>query len=126
MKKCVKIYGIRNCGSVQKAIKFLELANIKYDFIDFKLSPPSQADITHWCEIFGIESLLNSKGMTYKKLGLGKQNLSLDDKLKQIEQHPTLIKRPIIEIYESLDDTQAKESLIGFDEARYKIAFGNA
>lgn len=126
MKKCAKIYGIRNCGSVQKALKFLELANVRYDFIDFKLNPPSQADITRWCEIFGIESLLNSKGMTYKKLGLGKQNLSLEDKLKQIEQHPTLIKRPIIEIYETLDTKQPKEFLIGFDEAKYKATFGDS
>lgn len=32
----VKIYGIKNCGSVKKALNFLESKGIPYTLIDFK------------------------------------------------------------------------------------------
>lgn len=117
----VKIYGIKNCASVQKARKFIQSKGIKYEFIDFKTTPPSIEAIKQWSEIFGIESLLNTKGTTYKKLELGTQNLSQQDKLEYMQKHPSLIKRPIIEIYDAKDSI--KSHLIGFDEAKYTAVF---
>lgn len=127
MKQKIKIYGIKNCGSVQKGIRFLESRGLDFEFVDFKINPPNKEDITRWLNAFG-EATINTKGMTYKKLGLSTQTLDTNAKINLMCQHPTLIKRPIIEIYKATQNKgqnlQTDSCIIGFDEAKYADFFG--
>jgi len=113
----VKLYGIKNCGSVKKAMVFLDEMGIKYEFIDFKKTPATIEQITYWANKVGIDKLLNRKGTTYKKLGLGDMQLDDVQKIKWMVKENSLIKRPVIEYDRNV--------LIGFDESVYQITFNS-
>ncbi|PZT49143.1 arsenate reductase family protein [Helicobacter valdiviensis] len=108
----IKIYGIKNCGSVKKALDFLNSHALKYEFIDFKKTPPSYELLNTWLQNTSIELLFNKKGTTYKKLNL--KELSLDDEAikEYLIKEPMLIKRPVIKYPNGV--------LVGFDEEIYK------
>jgi Spx/MgsR family transcriptional regulator len=112
----MKIYGIKNCGSVKKAMVFMECEGIEYEFVDFKKTPINVDKISIWANKIGMDKLLNKKGTTYKKLGLGEMTLDDAAKVKFMSENNSLMKRPIIEYG---DD----EVLAGFDEGVYEITF---
>ena len=107
----LELYGIKTCGSVKKAISFLNAHSIPFYFIDLKTHTPSLQHLQQWTAQKGIEVLFNTKGTTYKNLkkeDLIPANLSLQDKITLLHQYPMLLKRPIIS-YE-------KMLIVGFDE----------
>jgi Spx/MgsR family transcriptional regulator len=111
----IHIYGIKSCGSVQKALRFLDTHGIVYTFIDFKISPVSREKIEIWAKQSPLNVLLNTKGTTYRTLGL--KSLDLDDngKIDWMSTHNLLIKRPVIEYNDTL--------IVGFDESYYEGIF---
>ena len=42
MNKSIKVYGIKNCDTVKKAIVYLNERDIDYEFVDFRQNPISQ------------------------------------------------------------------------------------
>jgi arsenate reductase-like glutaredoxin family protein len=41
----IKVYGIKSCGSVKKALKYFQDNDLEYEFIDFKTSPVDEEKI---------------------------------------------------------------------------------
>ncbi len=115
----MRVYGIKSCGSVKKALKFFNDQKIDYEFVDFKKSPVGCEKIDSWIEKVGIETLFNKRGTKYRQLGL--KELALDEQgmREWLCKENLLIKRPVIEF----DDGRV---LVGFDEKRYKEVFGGA
>lgn len=111
----VHVYGIKTCGSVQKALKFLDAHAISYTFHDFKTAPVSVEKIRSWAHMAPLSTLLNTKGTTYKTLGL--KALALDDqeKITWMGKHNLLIKRPVIEYNGEL--------IVGFEPSYYEGIF---
>lgn len=109
------IYGIKSCGSVQKALKFLDDHAIAYTFHDFKKTPVNQEKIIFWASKAPLTTLLNTKGTTYKTLGL--KALELDDnaKITWMSNHNLLIKRPVIEYNDQI--------IVGFEPSYYEGIF---
>ena len=107
----LKVYGIKNCDSVRKAVKFLKNNDIAYEFIDFRETPVDDATIASWLEHTDIKTLFNTRGTTYRTLKL--KELDLDDEAKQkwLARENMLIKRPVI----SLDN----KVIVGYNEALY-------
>ena len=60
----LKIYGIKNCDTIKKTLKWFEKNGHSYEFIDYKKSPPSK----HLCQQFiahlSIERVINKRGTT--------------------------------------------------------------
>ncbi len=106
------IYGIKSCGSVQKALKFLDHHSITYTFHDFKASPVTREKIEKWASKAPLTLLLNAKGTTYKNLGLKALDLDESGKIEWMSNHNLLIKRPVIEYKEQL--------IVGFDPSYYE------
>lgn len=94
----MKLYGIKNCNSVKKAMDALKQKGIVFDFIDIK---KINRDILYlWLKQKSFEDLINTAGLTSKKLGLNKEKIkSLNDKEleKIVLENPSCIKRPVIE-----------------------------
>lgn len=111
----IKIYGIKTCGSVKKALQFFQNNHLEYHFQDFKSDPVQQATIRQWLSLTSIDILLNTKGTTYKTLGLKAMGLNADEKIVWMSTNNLLIKRPVIEFKNQL--------IIGFDEIHYKEVF---
>lgn len=111
----IKIYGIKTCSSVRKALKFFKENDIKIQYIDLRENPPIEKTIDYWTKHIDIDTLMNLKGATYRNLGLKNLELSDDDKIKWLKKDSMLFKRPIIE--------DGDEVYVAFDEELYKGRF---
>lgn len=111
----VVVYGIKNCDSVKKALRFLESHNIDYSFHDFKSDPVDRITVAAWSAKAGWKTLMNSKGTTYRTLGLKQINPDEDQAIDWMSRYNLLIKRPVIETDERL--------IIGFDPSQYEGIF---
>ncbi|MDD2829081.1 MAG: arsenate reductase family protein [Sulfuricurvum sp.] len=111
----VTVYGIKNCGSVKKALTFLTTHKIEYTFVDFKTTPVDSKKISEWCDKSDLSLLLNTKGTTYKNLDLKSLDLSNNDKIEWMTKENRLIKRPVIEYGSNV--------IIGFNQTQYEGLF---
>ncbi|MCV3391784.1 Spx/MgsR family RNA polymerase-binding regulatory protein [Campylobacter sp. IFREMER_LSEM_CL2101] len=93
----LKFYGIKNCNSVKKAMDYLNSKQIEFEFLDIKKLDEETLDF--WLGKRSVLELVNTAGMSARKLGLNKeklQNLNQDEIKAMILESPTLIKRPLI------------------------------
>ena len=108
MSKSIKVYGIKNCDTVKKAIVYLNDCGIDFQFIDFRQNPISQQVLKKMVDSVGWELLINKRSTTYRSLSEEeKSNINYDLVLKL----PTLIKRPVL--------IQGEKTMIGFSEYQY-------
>ena len=108
MNKSIKVYGIKNCDTVKKAIVYLNECGIDYQFIDFRQNPISQQLLKKIVKSIGWELLINKRSTTYRSLSEEeKSNINYDLVLSL----PTLIKRPVL--------IQNKNIMVGFSEQQY-------
>ncbi|BBG65408.1 arsenate reductase [Hydrogenimonas sp.] len=112
----MKVYGIKNCDSVRKAVRFLRDRNIDFEMVDFKVNPVGCDTIERWLRQIPVEALFNSRGTSYRRLGLKKLDLDDDQKREWLCRENMLIKRPVIEC----DDG---DIVVGYDEELYKDLF---
>ncbi len=91
-----KIFGIKNCNTVKKALDHLTKNKTPFEFIDFKKYTPSSEDIQRWAKTFG-ELPVNKQGLTYKKYKDQYEKLSAKEKTEFICKNSSMIKRPILE-----------------------------
>jgi len=93
-----KVYGIKNCDSVKKARKHLEAQGTDFEFHDFRVDGLSIEKVEQWLNIADWQKLLNKRSTTWKQLEPSVRDAIGPDNLSEIlVQHPTLIKRPVIE-----------------------------
>jgi len=107
----LKIYGIKNCDSVRKALKFLKSHHIPFAFIDFRETPADEETIRKWLEHAEIKTLLNTRGTTYRTLKLKERDLSDEEKIQWLAKENMLIKRPVLDL--------DKKVIIGYNESEY-------
>ncbi len=111
----IKLYGIPNCQTVKKAQNWLKEQNIAFEFIDFKKAPPTDKLIHTWLKDIPLETLLNKKGTTWRKL-TAEQQIQAEDEARAIElmcTHPSLIKRPVL-------TAENLPASVGFSESQYQ------
>lgn len=77
---------------MKKAFDLLNEKKIKYEFIDFKKQAISQDFIKKILESKSIESIINTKGTTFKKLAKPLDSITAEI----ICEYPTLLKRPLV------------------------------
>ena len=93
--KTLKVFGIKNCDTVQKVLHFLNSNKLAYEFIDFKKTPPSKEQLKLWKKELG-DTWLNTKGPTYRKIKDAFETASEPAKLDILIANSSAIKRPII------------------------------
>ncbi len=64
----ITLYGIKNCDSVKKARKWLELNHVDYQFHDFRSDGLSPKQVHTWIDTLGWETLVNKRSTTWKAL----------------------------------------------------------
>lgn len=93
----ITIYGISNCDTMQKAIKWLEAKKIPFSYHNYKTSGIDKATITNWLNHLPLEKMINANGTTYKKLS-DEEKAALRDKrraAKVMMANPSVIRRPL-------------------------------
>ncbi|MEA3522277.1 MAG: arsenate reductase family protein [Campylobacterota bacterium] len=111
----VYIYGIKNCDSVKKALKFFKNHAIEYELIDFKNTPIDCVKVSNWLTSVEIKTLFNTRSTTYRKLKIKELNLDDISKKQYLCEHNLLIKRPVVEYKNQL--------LVGFNLKEYEGVF---
>jgi arsenate reductase len=113
----MKIYGIKNCDTMKKAMAWLDEHGVAYEFIDYKKAGVAAERLPKWMKAAGWETLLNRRGLMWKKLSdEDRADVDAAKAARLMAATPALIKRPVVE-----DGTSV---IVGFDPDHYAQRFG--
>ncbi len=112
----ITMYGIPNCDTIKKAKKWLQEADISFDFHDYRKNGVDNTLVETFCQQLGWEQVLNKRGTTYRQL-TQEQKESVDQQsvVPLLVEHPAMIKRPILNVDGQLH--------IGFKAPQYSDIF---
>ncbi len=92
------LYGLKNCDTCKKAMKALDAAGENVEFHDVRADGVTKTQIGKWAKATGWEKLLNKSSTTWRGLADAEKDGVTEKKaLALMAEHPTLIKRPVIE-----------------------------
>jgi len=111
----IKVYGIKNCDSVKKALSFFKKHNLDYELYDFKSTPLPCEKISFWLKNVDMKALFNTRSTTYRNLKLKEKNLDINAQQEWLCKENLLIKRPVIEFNDKV--------IVGFNEENFKGVF---
>jgi arsenate reductase len=108
-----RIYGIKNCDTMKKALSWLVAHGVAHEFHDYKKEGVDRSRLVEWCKIVGWKTLVNTKGTTWKKLTPEQQAITAQGQaVALMMENPSLIRRPVVEINGQL--------LVGFDPTMFE------
>ena len=108
----VILFGIKNCDTMKKAFNWLSENGVDYEFTDYKKAGVAAAHLADWSQRAGWETLLNKRGLTWKKLtDAERTDVNETKAIELMAQYPSLIKRPVL-------DT-GRQLIIGFTPENY-------
>jgi arsenate reductase len=86
------------CSKSRQTLALLEQHNIHPEVIEYLKTPLTEIRLREIIKMLGIEprALLRKNETDYKELGLKDVNLSDDELITAMCQHPKLIERPIV------------------------------
>ncbi len=113
----ITVYGIKNCDTCKKALKWLTAEGIEHRFHDFRADGLDAADLARWAQAAGWEKLLNRRGTTWRKLAeADKDGVDAAKAETLMAANPTLIKRPVFDA--------GGQVLVGFSAAEQAALLG--
>lgn len=112
------LYGISNCDTIRKARQWLDERALAYEFHDWRKQGLNPVQLRAWVAEFGWENLINRRGMTWRNLPEATRvNMNETLALVVMEDHPSLLKRPILDL--------GTRRILGFDAEQWKNLFQN-
>ncbi|NHK26870.1 ArsC family transcriptional regulator [Parvularcula flava] len=94
----MKVYGLKNCDTCRKAMKELAASGRELELIDMRGGEVTKARITRWLKAVGAEALVNRRSTTWRGLTEEQKDQAMGkDAASLLAEHPTLIKRPVVE-----------------------------
>lgn len=105
----LKVYGIPNCGTCKKALKWLDDNGVEYQFVNTKEHPPTRDMIQNWVTTLGAKPMRNTSGQAYRELGEERNRWTDGQWAEAFAKDAMLLKRPLF----VKDDTAV---LVGFKE----------
>ncbi|MEO1455658.1 MAG: ArsC/Spx/MgsR family protein [Pseudomonadota bacterium] len=94
----MRIYGLKTCDTCRAAVKAATKAGHVPTFIDVRATPLADDDIARFLAAFG-EALVNRRSTTWRGLDEAER---AEKPSALLAQHPTLMKRPVIEVDKAL------------------------
>jgi arsenate reductase len=112
----VTIYGIKACGTMDKARAWLDGHDVAYAFHDYKTRGIARAALEAWAGKVGWETLLNRAGTTFRKLpDADKAGLDESRAIALMLAQPSMIKRPVLTVGDTV--------IVGFKPEIYAAKF---
>ncbi len=108
----IVLYGVPTCQKIRKTKALLEELNVEYQFVNVRKTPVSEEQLRQIVKQLGLEKVVNSKGPTYRKLGLKDKNLDDEALFQILLKEQGMITRPLIQ--------KGDQYWIGFDEEGIK------
>ncbi len=113
----ITLYGIRNCDTMKKARQWLDAHGVDYHFHDYRKDGLDEQQLRAWVDELGWGTLLNKRGLTWRKLPPEvREAIDEESAIQIMRENPAIIKRPLLDL--------GDRRVVGFDEARYAELFG--
>jgi len=114
----ITLYGIKNCDTVRKALKWLEANEVEHQLFDFKKQTLTEELLTQFVSQSDWSLLLNKRSTTFRNLPDEiKSNLTDDVMFAAVLEQPTLLKRPLLPLNGTLN--------LGFKAEQYQALFSD-
>ncbi len=108
----MKVYGIKQCDTCRKALKFLDGQGANYEFVDLRESPVTNDELKGWLAELGADKLINRRSTSWRQLSGGDQEQVMAGDVALLAANVTLIKRPLVD--------WGRELSVGFSEAQWR------
>ena len=114
----IEIFGIKNCNTVKKALDWLVLNKIDFNFIDVKKDLSFEL-LNQWFQNLPSDlnplMFVNQRGITWRNLADSDKQLINSNKgiIELILQKPSVMKRPVLVSNKNV-------VLLGYDDKNYK------
>ncbi|MGH9940791.1 MAG: arsenate reductase family protein [Pyrinomonadaceae bacterium] len=99
MKDAIIVYEKPTCTKCRETDRLLRESGIPYEKINYFIAPIGEAKLRELIGKMGITAreLLRTGEAVYRELNLGKRDLTDDEIIGLLVEHPELIQRPIVE-----------------------------
>lgn len=94
----ITVYEKRTCTKCRQLAALLQQQGIDFDTVDFHVEPLSDAQLREIARKAGVPAreLFRSKEPVYKELGLRDRDVSDDEAIALMAEHPQLLERPVV------------------------------
>jgi Spx/MgsR family transcriptional regulator len=104
------LYGLKNCDTCKKALGALKGAGHNVSFVDIRAEADLADKVPAWLKAAGPDKLINRRSTTWRQLSdAQKVAAGSGDAAELLIDHPTLIKRPVVE--------HGADVFVGWDKA---------
>lgn len=89
------VYGIKQCDTCRKALKWLSAEGIEHQFHDFRVDGLDETLLRSWLNSSFADQLINRRSTSWRQLNDQQRGMQGDAQVRLLLEHPTLIKRPV-------------------------------
>lgn len=113
------LFGLKNCDTCKKAIKWLDRFDVAYTFVDYRDDKRTPETLLEWSkQAGGWDALINKSSTTWRQLPENRKTPGSDAEWKLLlREYPQLIRRPVV----VTDDGTMTQ---GFSDNGFKQRFG--
>ena len=94
------VYGIKQCDTCRKALKWLAQEGIEHQFHDFRVDGLQASLLQGWLDSSFSDKLINRRSTTWRQLTDEQRQFEGEEMLALLLEYPTLIKRPVFVTHE--------------------------
>ena len=95
MTDLLTVYGIKQCDTCRKALKWLTAEGITHQFHDFRVDGLQKDLLQVWLQSPFSDQLVNRRSTTWRQLSEKQRQSEGTDLVQLLLEQPTLIKRPL-------------------------------
>ncbi len=113
------IYGLKNCDTCKKALKWLDRFGVPHVFVDYRDNRQPPETLKAWADkAGGWDALINKSSTTWRQLPETRRSPGSDAEWKLLlKEYPQLVRRPVV----VTDDDGFSQ---GFSDNGFKKLFG--
>jgi len=91
----ITVYGIKQCDTCHKALKWLSEKGIEHEFHDVREQGLDKDLVSQWLDSEYGDVLMNRRSTTWRTLTQSQKESQGAELVKLLLDYPTLIKRPV-------------------------------
>jgi arsenate reductase len=94
----ITIYHNPKCGTSRNTLEMIRASGEEPEVIEYLKTPPGRDKLVELIQATGlsVREILRKKGTPYEELGLDDPNLTDDQLIDAMVEHPILMNRPIV------------------------------